>query len=339
MKKNEDRQPGTPGTPDAPTTIERLIQLAGHGEDAEPERRNRVFHKVQAEWQEEFVRTRQRRQLGLRIAAGFILMVGLLGWWRPWVPAGDTDLSPTLQIVRWAGSVELKAPAEGSPWFQLDASRSQLESGLVIRTGTESRVALDSGGGSSIRLDVDSSLEWLGGSEFRLHKGAVYVDSRLAESWVIQTAYGSARDIGTQFEVRVLEDAMRVRVREGAVVLQSGKNSGEVGPGDQLILDASGNLHRQAIALYGAPWSWVMEMATPFELEGQTLKTFLEWVHRETGWKIQYGADLAREDYDEIVLHGALQGIEPNEAAAVVLATCDLVPEVESGVMRIEGAP
>ena len=63
----------------------------------------------------------------------------------------------------------------------------------------------------------------------------------------IVTPAGTARDIGTQFELRVAGSALRLRVREGSVSIDRGGRSLTGGAGEQIAIDAQGGISRDAI--------------------------------------------------------------------------------------------
>ena len=179
----------------------------------------------------------------------------------------------------------------------------------------------------SFRLDEDSRVLQVSPSEIRLERGAVYVDSRMGIV-VIHTPFGTVREIGTRFEVRLLESALRVRVREGAVLAEAHR----VEAGTELILREDGSVARQPTAAWGPEWSWVLKAAPPLQIEGLTLKDFLDRVSRETGWTVRYEDPKA----GEIVLHGNVGDLAPDQALEIVLPGAGLDHEVVDGVLILK---
>jgi hypothetical protein len=51
---------------------------------------------------------------------------------------------------------------------------------------------------------------------------------------------------------------------------------------------------------------------------------FLDWVSREQGWRWQFEQPAMRGRVEQIVLHGTIDGLTPEEALAAVLPTCGL---------------
>ena len=71
-------------------------------------------------------------------------------------------------------------------------------------------------------------------------------------------------------------------------------------------------------------WAWAEQIAPEFALEGRSLRTFLDWAARETGFTMRLASpDLARSA-DGIWLHGSAAGLTPSQALEAVLPTCGL---------------
>jgi hypothetical protein len=137
-------------------------------------------------------------------------------------------------LVRRPGDA---APAAGAVAARLEEGAVLVDNGPLSRgdairanatvsTGAGRRATLRLGNGAELRLDADSAVRFPAGAAagtVALDRGALFVHtgSTAAErrSVEIRTAAGVARDIGTSFEVRVIGDATRVRVRDGIVQL------------------------------------------------------------------------------------------------------------------------
>jgi ferric-dicitrate binding protein FerR (iron transport regulator) len=220
------------------------------------------------------------------------------------------------------------------------AAGARLATGTVISTSGTGRAAVLLDGGPSLRLDVDSRLRLDAAGRVALERGAVYVDSQGGASVVVATPWGVVEERGTQFEVRLVPDALRVRVREGAVSLAAGAegDSGQAWDapaGQELTLGADGRLRRGAVAFHGDAWSWVQEIAPPFELEGRSLGEFLGWVSRETGWHVRWREPGRAAAAGSTILHGSIEGLPPEQALAAVLPTCGLAHRLEGGTVSL----
>jgi hypothetical protein len=138
------------------------------------------------------------------------------------------------------------------------------------------------------------------------------------------------RDIGTQFEARLLASAgsdpapaaLRIRVREGKVLVAHGGQEHQAQTGGELVLHSNGSLQRAEVALYGPGWDWVQHAAPALAIEGASLADFLRWVSRETGLQWRLAEPRAGKAPEDIILHGSIAGLTAEEALAVVLPGC-----------------
>ncbi|HET9225106.1 MAG TPA: FecR family protein [Thermoanaerobaculia bacterium] len=247
---------------------------------------------------------------------------------RPEVPPEDLARIKAAFRTEWEEHVRRRRSPDRRLWL--------LAASLLLALGLgwwlwPSAPALETGpfprAFDSLRLDADSRAIRLSASEIRLERGAVYVDSRTG-TVVVHTPFGTVREIGTRFEVRLLEAALRVRVREGAVLAESHR----VDAGMELILREDGSASRSPMASWGPDWSWVVQTAPPLRIEGLTLKDFLDQVARETGWTIRY------EDpkVGGIVLHGDVEDLAPAQALEVVLPGAGLDYQLVDGVLVLK---
>jgi ferric-dicitrate binding protein FerR (iron transport regulator) len=203
-----------------------------------------------------------------------------------------------------------------------------------VETGA-GRAALRLTNGTSMRLDSGARVRLLSPSIIELSRGAIYLDTGPnATGLEVRTPFGVAHDIGTQFEVRVADNALRVRVRTGLVELRSGSIALPARPGTELTL-ASGNVVTRPFAAFGPEWDWAARLAPVFETEGRPLSVFLEHVCREQGWTLRYAdAQLAREA-SGIILHGSLHGLDAADAVAAALRTSGLTSSLERGELLV----
>jgi ferric-dicitrate binding protein FerR (iron transport regulator) len=191
--------------------------------------------------------------------------------------------------------------------------------------GPTDRVALRLAGGQSLRLDVATRLRLDSGSAITLECGAVYLDSRGGrENAVVRTALGEVREIGTQFEVRLAETVLSVRVREGSVLVKGVEEqiriqSGTVGTFTPTLAPVL-----RPLSAWAEDWQWAQAIAPLLDIEGRSAAEFLAWVARESGVEVLY-ADAASERLaQEAILHGRLLGATPIATLDAVLPGCAL---------------
>ena len=255
------------------------------------------------------------------LAAVLLLVAGLM--YRP--PAGSRSDVPVAQIERRTGEVTL--------------SRSVLLPGTLITTAEGGRVALRLPTGASVRIDGGSSVRFDSAHSLTLERGALYADSESSadhEGIEIATPLGSVHDIGTQFEVRLLPEGLRVRVREGTVRVGYGGKLLEAGAGSELLVQEDGSARSADVPVYGPGWDWVQRAAPPFTIENASLAEFLHWVSRETGlrWHLAEPGD----DPEKVILHGSIEGLTAEEALSVVLPGSGYRHRLAGGEIRLEKA-
>ena len=209
--------------------------------------------------------------------------------------------------------------------------------GMSIQTNSEDRLLLRILGGKTVRLDVNSSLNVKSDGTLMLERGGIYFDSGKSGSpLALQTNMGIVRDIGTQFEVRVSENSMRIRVREGLISLD---RNGFVRPASEcteLAIDPDGKASTTKIDKYGPQWSWVSQVAPDFHMEGRTLTEFLRWVTRENGWTLQFETSAIELRARSTVLHGSIRGFFPEQTPDIVLPVCRLNYTLLNGVFTVK---
>jgi ferric-dicitrate binding protein FerR (iron transport regulator) len=321
-------------------SVGQLLRLAGHRPAPPEDVAHRVRQAVHAEWQ----RARRRRShaaqwlLGLGLAASVLLALGV---WRHW-----NRVAPQPQIAavleRVAGSptgVWMTLPEATQAREQAHVGRS-LPAGAIFETGSESRAALRLSGGASVRVDAHSRLTVVAEATLSLERGAVYVDSdptRHGAPVEVRTVRGIAREQGTQFEVRIVEPEVRLRVREGAVRLEAGGRAVDARGGDE-VRTAASEIARSTVARTGQEWSWVLDVAPTFALEGRSLTEFLDWACRENGWTLRYADAVSQSAAGEVVLHGSLRGLNPAEAVSAVLPTVGFSQRLDNGSLVLARA-
>jgi ferric-dicitrate binding protein FerR (iron transport regulator) len=308
----------------------RLLRLVGPRAPVPDDRARRVRAAVQEQWRLA-VRRDRRRRMGARAAAAALAasVVLAFAWWRY-----GPEPAVAAVLERTSGPVWLTARAHGD-----SRGPARVRAGTWIETGKDGRAALRLSGGASLRLDVASRVRLVSASRIELEQGAVYVDSALHDgrSQVsIETPYGVARDIGTQFELRLQGDALRLRVREGRVDLAALAETQSARQGEELRVEKDGGMARAGVVLTGPEWGWTQAIAPEFALEGRPLQELLDWYTRETHVPIQSAALAPAQRPERIVLHGGASGLSPEEALTAVLPTCGLKARASASGIVLE---
>ncbi len=318
--------------------IARLLREAGPRPTVPRERSERVRQVVREQWVAS-VRARRRRRhlygfgsLGALAAAAIVILAVRVSF-RSDLPSPATPAVAVGVLEAVTGTLRV------SETVLAVALGDRVFTGAVLETDRDARAALRLSSGPSLRLDMDTRLQVITASAFLLERGAVYVDSGpdTAESGAlsIETAFGVARDVGTQFEVRLRDGAMLVRVREGLVELTHEERVHEASAGNEIRLAKDGALDRRSVLPYAPQWAWVTRTAPPFALQGQTLETFLDWVSRERGWTPRFEDARLAAAASTILLEGSVLEVASEAALRTVLPTCGLSHRIENGVLWI----
>jgi FecR protein len=331
---NEAPEPRTDAADEDATM--RLLRIAGPREAVSDARAARVRATVHTEWQ---TRTRwraMRRRVifasAIVAAASIVLMIGLFG-------QRDRRRGPL------GGAVAVVEQIDGTPQRASGRSDAPKAAGLFrnetiragewIETDARARVALRFSDGTSVRLDARSRARPLTSSSIELSAGAVYVDTeRESGHFEVRTEMATARDVGTQFEVRLLDRTVRLRVRTGIVELKDRRRSVSGRAGTEITLSAAGAVSRPIVA-HGSEWDWTARVSPPLDMEGTSMAAFLERVAREHGWIVRYADSALAGEASRIILHGSVSGLAPSEMVEVAIATSGLQHRFESGELVV----
>ena len=171
-----------------------------------------------------------------------------------------------------------------------------------------------------------------------LQRGTVYLDSgpRPAKAGIeIVTPAGTAREVGTQFELQVAGTALRLRVREGAVIVDHGGRSLTGRAGEEVSIDGLGSVRRAAIPPSHPAWQWAEAIAPMPDMDGQPASALIAWVARETGRRLRYESPQVEQRAASVILHGEIRHLAPIEALEAMLATTDLWVEFDGDTIEV----
>ena len=218
----------------------------------------------------------------------------------------------------------------------LEAGAS-LASGARVRTPQGAWISLRLAGGQSLRLDERSDIILVSSQDVTLNAGGLYLDSAKGSPVKIQTPVGTFSPVGTQFSLHVIEDDVRLRVREGRVQLHAEKESARalVDAGEELIVRSSGVMQRGEIARAGQAWDWILAGVRMPEIEGRTPRGFFEWIAREKGLELVYASPEAERVSSEVILHGSVDEMNADEALTTVVLSSGLTHRVADGRLII----
>ena len=217
----------------------------------------RVRPAVHAAWKDAADGTRNWKR-GVAIAAAAVLVFAI-----------------ALTLVNWLrerGAPQAAAPIASTLFvtsevvFQHDGQARAGRVGEGLRPGTRittngGRAAIVLANGVELRLDSNTDITLDTERSMSLARGALYLDSSHRtgppETVAIVARGTVIRDIGTRYEVRLSDQELRVRVRDGRVEVSSAFGMREADRGGQLRVTSSGILSGRA-STSGADWDWIV---------------------------------------------------------------------------------
>jgi len=348
--------------------VGKLIAAAGHGPTASPEARNRIYAAVRSHWEEQTreqnaagisnqtrdaadgkvtqLRSRSRasqaavrptvwRNRLIGLAASIAVVAVAVSWLQPFAPGGTSGIA-FAEVARIEGSpVILRGGAALTP--DLSGTAASILTGDTLRTAQAERIALRLEDGAMLRINASTEVRFVEPEEIELLAGTVYVDSGTgisSRSLRIDTQLGEIEHLGTQYEVNLGDDALRVRVREGRVSVRNDAVETIGVAGEQLELDDSGLTARTPIAADDPAWNWATSLATLPQADEYQLGETLEWVAREQGLTLDYANATSRQRISTQVLYG-LEGLSPVETLEVILRTAGIQAEVRDTTLIV----
>jgi hypothetical protein len=319
--------------------LAELLRRVGPRPAPSEDARRRVHAATRAAWQAKLGERRRRRthRVVWTIAAAAALVAAVL-WLRPSGPQHAVVFA-TVEIARGGASVAIAPSGEGRPL----AVGDELRPGATVTTAADGALALRTAAGHSLRVAAGSTLRVLSASGLALPAGTAYVDAAPRDAAVerlsVATPFGMVSHVGTRYEIRVTERALRVRVRDGLVHVVAKDETHDATTGVSLVVDAAGQVERSATEIVGPSWDWVAATAPAPAIDGRRLEEFLRWVSRETGLTVTWTDPELHERSRGIVLAGSIEGLTPGEALYAVLPTCGLAHRIEASELIVEEAP
>lgn len=312
--------------------VESLLRSAGRRAEPPEDACREVFVAAHAAFRRKTSRRRERRWLlGAAAAAVLFIAVALMLRWTP--PAAQQE--ELARVARVVGTVEFAA---GDIWRPLAEAPPRLTAGIKLRTHAEGRAAIALSGGESLRLAGGTEVMLDGPRRLYLRGGTIYLDSGerpAAAHLEVVTPAGTARDVGTQFELHVASASLRLRVREGMVTIDRGGASLTGQAGEEIAIDGLGDVSRARILPTDAAWMWAEALAPMPDMDGMPASALIAWVARETGRQLAYESPLLEQRASTVILHGDIRHLPPLAALEAMLATTDLIVELKGDTMEI----
>jgi len=297
--------------------LEALMQEIGAREQPDSKMTDAVRELVHAEWLAVVHERRRMRWKAatLAIAASVVLTAGILLFVLP--RSGVEPVVARVDRLVGDGAV-LVSGGDTAPVI----ANTQVHAEQTLRTASNVRAALQLAPHLEVRMDQNSEAKFVAADRIVLYRGALYVDASGPQSapLSIETPFGNIQHVGTQYETRLEESALRIRVRTGEVRWVRDSEETTAQAGEQLSVSKSG-VSREPIAVSGGDWQWLAQVAARFELENHSVAEFLDWAGHEMGCEVVYASERAHAAAREVILHGSVEGLTPDSALAAVLST------------------
>ena len=307
-----------------------LLKLAGSRPGPSAERAARVRAAVLTEFRATHRRRRRQRIAFVTSLGAAAAIAAFFVWAR--LPGAATPRERLGVVVRLQGTSTLQA-RRGTTSIALETT-APLFTDDVLTTGDGQRVALETSDGSSVRVDERSRVRLMSANAIEVESGAVYIATAPgSHGYEVRTRLGTLRDLGTQFEVRLADAALRLRVRSGMVEVNRRSESQTVGANMEADIRGAAMTLRP-MAASAADWAWTAALAPSFEIEGQPLQRFLEQLSAEQGWRVTY-ADRPTRDATASVLHGSVRGLSAEDSLRVVLGATGLAYQLRGNELVI----
>lgn len=301
--------------------LAEIVRAAGRREMPPQAHYDQVYTAARDAWRNKVQSRRRNRWFAIAASIALVTGGGVLAYL---IQTGDAGLAATVAVVQ--GSVEQLAP-DSEVWEAIPESGSMLAAGTQIRTTADGRAALGLAEGGSLRLDVETEIAF-GIDVIELSAGTLYFDSgnRSPELALrVDTPLGEVRDIGTQFELSVRDEFIRIRVREGEVALLEPSAASEIVAAfrDEIELSADGNLVRREIAPDDAAWAWAAALASVPDAQARSILTYFRWIARETGKRLEFESDSVELQAELSSFVGDPAGLTPEALLSSIAATSD----------------
>lgn len=298
----------------------------------------RVRASVHEEWRRATAGTTRRWPRIAALAAAVILAVAAGFWLRP-----DATLGVSFEQARL---LRVEGPAQllqGKESVALNAGITlQLAGGARLRTGDAGGLTLDLGASGELRLGANTEVQLVDSEHLNLAKGQLYLATHEVGNagLIIESEFGRVRHIGTRFQVLVTRTQLHVAVREGAVIIESGRAAparAEAGSSAQVGPD--GDLQINEWAPYGADWDWVDQLAPPFAIDGRSLHEAASWAADQTGRQLVFADNDVEREALVTTLHGDLTLTDPLTGLRNVMLTTRLQFALQGDQIYVSARP
>lgn len=278
--------------------MRKLLESAGPRAQAPIEVEERVYAAVHKAWLElpsPAGRFNRKRAAALGALALALAFAGIFTWRL------QTGAAPPVAEIAYAtGGFAVSQQGRGMPQF--------LTAGATLHTYQEGRMLVRMGEQLSLRIDAGTRVELQSASRVTLRDGKLFVDSRNQRIEVRTPSGLRVENLGTQFEIEVGGEQVRVAVREGELRMEAGgvvrSAAAQDGAGVILAFEGLELRSEEALSSTDGHWEWIHLSQPPYALESSSVLDFLDWAARECGLELAFGSEAVRQRASVVTLHG-----------------------------------
>ena len=219
-----------------------------------------------------------------------------------------------------------------TPGERIDVSAS-------VHTLTGGHVVLAMESGHEVRLDENTKMDARDEYRFGLERGAVFVRSGSGNetSVFIETPFGTASDLGTQFQVRLARRSIMVGVREGLVQLEKSRSDRvNIEDGSLYVLSDDGLSQFRQVAADDEIWDWVDASPRAFYIQGASLASYLAWFASEIGAELEWADEASKADAARTELSGSIEGATLKQGFDEVRRIAPFEYEMTNTTLRVK---
>jgi ferric-dicitrate binding protein FerR (iron transport regulator) len=317
--------------------VEILVRLAGKRAPVPAGRAERVRDAARLAWRAEVARRARRRWTWAAVAAAAAILA--VAFVTPWRSDGTAPVEPVV-IAAPPATVESIVGEVRIPGAT--GRGDAIAWGTEIETTAQGLVSVRLPSGHAVRVGSSTAARLSDPLVIELRRGTVYVDSGEGGDGgspvSIRTPLGEITEVGTRFEVRVEGDVLRVRLRNGHVLVRAAGRIEQIDAGSEFVLGANGTVTRRGLAPDAPEWQWLLAVTPVPDFDGRPAAELLAWAAREQGWTVAYTDPATERAASATILRGSFEALQVQDALDAATLASRLTYRVEDGVLVV-GTP
>ncbi len=275
--------------------VQRLMGTLAEAPQPDADMQARIYAATLAEWEAlpdgASVPDVKHRRAGWLAVAASVIALGMIG-------TTVFDQMPSSKavgaIASVAGDVFVAVDDEGSN--TLAETATVINVAEIVSSGSASQAGIELNSGVYLGMDAQTRLKMISPAQIELLQGRLYVDAHHGQLELI-TPHTTLTDIGTLYDVSIIDGGTLVTMREGIVEVAVNADKhisrAAAGLGERVVVDASGVNHLDPVATMSAYWQWYER--EPLSLDGLSVASYLEYMARTQGVELSFRSPLVEQ--------------------------------------------